>query len=109
MLVMVLVSCSNSGNSDYKTDSTTVPAQPVDDGHKPSRGEAIFKQRCIVCHGLNGRYHNDNAADLKMSRLDSLGITTVIKNGKTPMPMFGRVIPDSDMVQLVYYVQSLRQ
>jgi mono/diheme cytochrome c family protein len=104
--VLLLSGCSNStpGNS-----SGSVPGPPSAAGSVTSRGEEIFQQRCIACHGPNGNYRNNNAADLQLSRLDSIGIVNTIKNGRSPMPMFDGVIPDSDMAQLVHYVESLRR
>ena len=74
-----------------------------------ARGQEIFNERCSDCHGLNGDKRKDNAANLKVSRIDSLSIVQRIMNGKAPMPPFGRLFSDSDMAQLVLYVKSLRR
>ena len=74
-----------------------------------ARGQEIFNERCLDCHGQDGDKRKDNAANLKVSLIDSLSIVQRIVNGKAPMPAFGRLFPDSDMAQLVLYVKSLRQ
>ena len=73
------------------------------------RGQEIFAEKCMDCHGQDGDKRKDNAANLKVSRIDSISIVNTIKNGKTPMPMFGRLFSDADMAQLELYVKSLRR
>jgi len=78
-------------------------------GVSTARGKELFEQRCINCHGLSGNKRNNNAADLQLTRLDSIGIINTIINGRGAMPMFAHVMPDSDMAQLELYVKSLRK
>ena len=99
----------------------TVPAYTVthntgaDSAANPAKlaatmpGEQIFQQRCAPCHGLGGNARNENAANLQLSRLDSLSITQTIKNGRGVMPTFNGVLNDSDLAHLAVYVKSLRK
>ena len=74
-----------------------------------ARGQEIFEERCLDCHGQDGDKRKDNAANLKVSRIDSISIAQRIINGKAPMPPFEHLFSDSDMAQLVLYVKSLRR
>jgi len=101
--IFFLHSCNSGNPAEKKADST--PAADV----STIRGKELFQQRCIACHGLNGNYRNNNAADLTVSKIDSVSIVTTVINGRGAMPMFGHVMPDSDLAQLELYVKSLRK
>src|ERR1700743_2261732 len=108
-MLLIASSCSNSNNTGDNAAGnmdTTQPSTGVAIGK--SRGQDIFEQRCQACHGLNGDYRNNNAANLQKSRIDSISIINTIKNGKGAMPLFGHAIPDSDLAQVEMYVKSLR-
>jgi mono/diheme cytochrome c family protein len=76
---------------------------------KTTGGKEIFEQRCVACHGEYGNLRHENAANLQMSRLDSIGIVQTIQNGRNIMPPFKDAIPDSDISKLAVYVKSLRK
>ncbi len=108
-----LFSCNGGGSvgaytSTGKNDTASNTNNTEPGFAKTDRGREIFETRCIACHGQNGNACNDNAANLQMSVLDSLGMTQTIKNGRGAMPMFKDVIADTDMAHLVVYVKSLR-
>lgn len=110
-LFLCFLSCNDSGTG-ADAARTGVHADTTYMEHTEGsllRGQQIFRQRCERCHGLNGNYRNNNAADLQLSRLDSIGIVTTIINGRGAMPLFDHAIPDSDLGQLEQYVQSLRK
>jgi mono/diheme cytochrome c family protein len=111
MSFLFLSACNNSGNEPVSSQNgiyadTTYQRQSVSNTR---RGQEIFRQRCEKCHGLNGNYRNNNAADLQLSRLDSIGIVTTIINGRGAMPMFDHSIPDSDLSEVEQYVKTLRK
>jgi mono/diheme cytochrome c family protein len=108
-LIALLTTCACHSSGSY-------PGPPHDDttGFKAAdqstaRGQEIFRQRCMACHGINGNFRNNNAADLQLNKLDSIGIVTTIKNGKGAMPMFAGTLQDSDIAQLEMYVKTLRK
>jgi mono/diheme cytochrome c family protein len=110
-----LLAC-NGGNSSVPTYTSTnkTDTSPYTNNTEPAftktdRGGEIFRQRCIACHGMAGNTRNNNAANLQFSRLDSLSITEVIKNGRGVMPMFKGALADSDIGHLAVYVKSLRR
>jgi len=107
LLTLGLSNCKSSGTnpSSRQDDTTYAPTAAIN----TTRGHELFQQRCIACHGLNGKYRNNNAADLQFNKLDSIGIINTIVNGKGAMPMFDHVMPDSDLAQLELYVKTLRR
>ena len=113
ILILSLFSCGGN-NPDHISNYT--PGNSADSAHvsvgivMTVRGKALFEQRCIACHGLNGNYRNNNAADLQVSKIDSLSIVNTIRSGKGAMPMFSSgALPDSDVAQLELYVKTLRK
>lgn len=98
---------SASENHDIQFAADSLP--------KTDRGREIFQARCNTCHGISGNseYQGNSlytkAANLQLSKLDSISVANAIKNGREGMPSFGGTIPDSDMAQLVTYVKSLRK
>lgn len=106
--MIFVVSACNTPSSDNHIVSTADTSYRQTAEHNTERGREVFQAHCVTCHGLNGNYRNNNAADLHLSRADSLTIVTTVINGKGAMPMFAHVIPDSDLAQLELYVKTLR-
>lgn len=76
------------------------------------RGEATFKQRCIVCHNkqpgdttpfgppnLNGIFHGPAAITTKQAE-------DIIVNGKGQMPPWGKVLTKSDIDDVIAYLKA---
>jgi len=118
-LLLLLSACNENGQNE---NGTRNPKGTIyDTSHvanslpKSDKGREIFQARCNTCHGLGGnsQYQGNSrytkAADLQLSRLDSISIVNTIKNGRQGMPSFGGAIPDSDLAQLVIYVKSLQK
>lgn len=104
----LVLACNNQGqqsNSAQANDTVYSSASLVN----TTRGKELFQAKCIACHGLGGNYRNNNAADLQISKIDSISIINTIINGKGAMPMFNHVMPDSDLAQLELYVKTLRK
>ena len=101
--------CNGANSPDNPIQTHRDTAYSYGSDKNTTRGQHIFEERCMDCHGQDGDKRKDNAANLKISRIDSISIVNTIKNGKTPMPMFGSLFSDSDMAQLELYVKSLRR
>ena len=109
--IALCCSCNSStpgaASTSAMTTTNVVPTPAAIDNSE--RGRELFQQRCQACHGLSGNYKNNNAANLQLTKLDSLGIVTTIINGRGAMPMFKTVFADSDLAQLELYVKTLRK
>ncbi|NRA13671.1 MAG: cytochrome c [Crocinitomicaceae bacterium] len=97
-LALVLIGCTETPN-------------PADDPNYKSRpGKKIYKERCISCHGSDGKLCDSGAKDLSRSKMDSVSIVDIITDGKNGMPRQGRYIfNDEEMSNTVQYVKSLRE
>lgn len=110
-LVLFAASCSERGGSTTPVYTPTTQGGSEQSGGllKTEPGKEIFEQRCVACHGVYGNLRHENAANLQLSRLDSIGIVQTIQNGRNIMPAFKDAVPDSDIAKLEIYVKSLRR
>ena len=84
-------------------------------GSEYDKGKAIFEEKCMICHGTNGRGNGPAAAALspppkdfnkpefwKQKNVDNI-ITNQIKNGKGAMPAFDL---SEDQINAIIYFMS---
>ncbi len=77
-------------------------------------GYAVFKQRCITCHGPDGTAstpmgRNIKAADLTkvVPKRTDAQLTTVIRDGKGRMPAWRAVLTGNERAQVLRYIKTL--
>jgi len=77
-------------------------------------GAAIYKQRCAMCHGADGKGFSaiktpDMTSPKWQASLTHHEIVEVIKNGKkgTPMPPFGGKLKEDEIKAVVTFIRSL--
>ena len=78
-------------------------------------GEALFKDRCTVCHGPDGKAETPRAkklgvADLtstEVQRLPDGKLTDVITIGKNKMPSYDGRLSKDEIAELVAYIRDL--
>ena len=129
----MLAGCgSKSGGSDAQNGSAPSPAasapdtsaSPIASGTAAAPtepnldlGEKVFKQRCVLCHGPEGRGNGPASAGLKPpprnfhdaaymhSRTDDQLLTS-IRGGKSAMPPWGKVLSDVEIRSALMYVRE---
>ena len=86
-----------------------------------TRGEALFSQNCVVCHGADAKGDGPAAASLKRQPADLTGGHSLlhadedyaywIQNGiaGTEMPAFGSKLDGAQIRDVISYVRSLQQ
>ncbi len=80
-------------------------------------GQEIFQQKCILCHGQDGKAQTDmgkkvEAADLTSSNVQQLSaseMTKIVKSGKGKMPSFDEKLSNDQIKAVVGYVRTLGQ
>ena len=78
-------------------------------------GEALFHERCIGCHGPDGRAQTEmgkkaGAADLTSDVVQRQGdsdLATIVKDGKGKMPAAGKNLSDEEIHALITHVRQL--
>lgn len=100
-LLILFVSCkSNDGR------------QPFDppEGYKSRSGAEIYKKKCTICHGADGKKGVGGAKDLTLSTMDSAAIVKILENGKNGMPkQIQHFKSDEEVENIVEYLKSMRK
>ena len=82
-----------------------------------SIGKSIYGDKCVKCHGEKGRGDGRKAADLekkptdytdkaKMAKFTDEDLKKAVKEGKKPMPAFGKKLSDEDINGVVAYIRT---
>jgi len=71
-------------------------------------GKKIFKQNCVVCHGLDGKLGANGSKDLTESKLTMDERKTIIKNGKGAMVGLGTLLKPEEIQAVAEYTFKLK-
>lgn len=129
LVALSLLGCNREGASTSPPGSggpPAAPSQPALAAGAPTaaQGEALYKQYCAPCHGLEGRGNGPAAAGLPvkpadhtngavMNKISDAELFKAIKEGgqaagKSPaMPPWGGSFKDEQIRALVLHVRSL--
>ena len=91
VLALVTFSCS-----DKKSKTSGV------DGRK------VFKQNCVVCHGLDGKLGANGSKDLALSKMSLDERKAIIKNGKGAMVGLGSLLDPAEIEAVAKYTLKLK-
>lgn len=86
-------------------------------GADPATAKKIYVDKCLKCHGEKGKGDGPKAWDLskkpadytdkeKMSKFTDADLRKVVKEGKKPMPAFGKKLSDEDINGVVAYIRT---
>lgn len=78
------------------------------DAVSPDRGEAIYTQYCVSCHGADGEKGLYKAADLTVSSLTEVEQSTIITQGKGLMRGYQDQLSQEDLQSLILYIDNLK-
>lgn len=80
-----------------------------------SPGEAIFKSKCVLCHGPDGTGNTPLGKQLQAANFHSKDVQKktnaelhkVVHDGQTNMPPFADQLSDEQIDQVIKYVRTL--
>jgi len=83
--------------------------------HSQTGGEALYKTKCAVCHGADGKGETTvgktnkvrDFASADVQKQSDADLTGIITNGKNKMPAYGKSLKPEQVKDLVAYVRSL--
>jgi cytochrome c6 len=113
LLNMVACQAADPVQSGPTASATPDPAAPAAilgtlETDALAAGEAIFTQRCVVCHGPDGKLGNNGAHDLTKSNLNTNGRVYIVTNGLGKMPAFKDQLTEQEIEQVAAYSLTLR-
>jgi cytochrome c6 len=77
-----------------------------------ANGNRIYQQRCVGCHGLDGKAINPAAPNFilgeRMSQPD-MTLMMSVKTGKTKCPPFFGMLKDQELLDTIAYIRTLRR
>ena len=68
----------------------------------------IYKQKCVLCHGIDGKLGLNNSKDLTKSALTMDERIMIIKNGKGTMTPFGALMSPDEIKAVAEYTFKLK-
>ena len=118
----------NQSSTESTTNTSSTPAveTPADTGSTGASasggdvaaGERIYKQRCVLCHGPEGKGDGPGAAALNpkprnhtdasyMSTQTDEQLLHSIREGKGQMPAWGKILTEEEMHSVLAYIRTL--
>jgi mono/diheme cytochrome c family protein len=105
LIIFSVQSCGNNEPAKTPVDSTNPQAKvsaSVD-------GKTLYDDKCVVCHGEDGKAGTMGAADLSGSTINHPTVVATIKNGKNAMKAFSPELNDAQIEAVAAYAESLRK
>jgi mono/diheme cytochrome c family protein len=102
--IFCFTACSTGENKNASPENPPAATEEK----VPDAGQVLFEQKCIACHGADGTAGIGGAANLQVSRLDSISLLQTITNGRNGMPAFKDQLDSAELKQVIKYVKGLR-
>jgi cytochrome c6 len=96
---------TTSSNNENDASSSTIKTH----FSQGPDGMAVFRQRCVTCHGVDGQLGLSGAKNLARSVLDTAQRINIVKNGKGLMTPFGAVLSEAEIAAVARYTFTLKQ
>ena len=85
-----------------------------------AKGKAIYMGKCVKCHGEKGKGDGPKAVDMekkpadhtdkaKMAKFTDADLKKAVKEGKRPMPAYGKKLTDEQIDDVIAYVRSFAE
>ncbi len=100
--------CGDNADSESNTGAVASASEPEPKPEGPD-GEKIYKQYCVVCHGIYGDMGASGAFNLTESELPVEERMIVIKNGRNAMPAFGAILDEDKIKAVAEYTLTLKK
>jgi mono/diheme cytochrome c family protein len=97
------------GSSTGKEANSAVAAQQQSDSKLTPDGMAVFRQKCVTCHGADGKLGLNGAKDLSQSTLTLEERINIVTNGKKLMTPFGTILSPEEIQSVAEYTKSFKK
>ena len=114
-------STENTTNTSTPSNETTTPpatGATTPPGDEMALGTKVYQERCVLCHGPEGKGNGPGAAGLDpkprnhtdgayMNARTDDQLIEVIRNGKGNMPAWGSILSDAEIHAVLKHVRTL--
>lgn len=102
ILGMILIACAGKdGKGDIKKSKKSDTVNVID-------GKKIYKQNCVICHGMDGKLGINNSKDLTVSEMDLEERVAIITNGKGTMTPFNTLLSEAKIQAVAEFSMTLK-
>lgn len=105
LLIAFIVACDTA--VPPPTTLTTTTGATEGSKKSGSSGALLYKQRCVTCHGANGRMGNNGAKVLPESPLNVAQRIEVVTYGRNIMPAFETMMTKEEIEAVVQFTMTL--
>ncbi len=105
--IAFLWACGGTPEKKAESTSSTTAADSEVASEGPD-GEKIYKQYCVVCHGIAGDMGASGAFNLTTSELTVEERMTVIANGRNTMTAFSALLDEEKIKAVAEYTLKLK-
>ncbi|MDO8368311.1 MAG: cytochrome c [Saprospiraceae bacterium] len=105
-ILLFAASCGSEGD-DQKRNAAAL-GKTSDSTLKPD-GMAVFRQKCVTCHGADGALGLNGAKDFSQSVLTLEERINIITNGKKLMTPFGTILSPEEIKAVAEYTQTFKK
>ena len=71
-------------------------------------GKKVYKQNCVVCHGIDGKLGANGSKDLTMSKMTLEERKAIVKNGKGAMVGLGGLLKAEQIQAVAEYTMNFK-
>src|SRR5690606_36008167 len=88
--------------------TAAIAASAPDTGREPdlARGETLYREACLPCHGASGAGGEGGGAPLTAGQI-AAAILTVVEQGRNRMPSFAEVYDPNKLLDIASYVAEV--
>ena len=105
-----IYACNSEAPSDSSQSSTPkAKAKKEEPKKKGPDGSKVYKQYCVVCHGVYGDMGASGAFDLTTSELSVEERINVITNGRNVMTAFKSILDEDKIKPVAEYTLTLKK
>lgn len=108
LLAGLIYACGQTGNESAAATEDQTAAAPQPEAPAPD-GEKIYKQNCVVCHGIYGDMGASGAFNLTQSALPVEERVNVITNGRNAMTPFKTLLSPEQIQAVAAYTLKLKK
>jgi mono/diheme cytochrome c family protein len=105
----ILFFAAACGSAEDENARRAAAAAQNPDSQLVPDGMAVFRQKCVTCHGADGALGLNGAKNLGLSTLTLEERINIITNGKKLMTPFGTLLSPEEIKAVAEYTQTFKK